>query len=117
MTATPSPWLVIALCAGVLVLVAAPRRMCACASKRDVTRLTVGQLATDAYVRWLANHPDTHCPRTLADLRVYANATDPASALDPWMTPLSFACRDKVVIISAGEDRELGTPDDIRSDR
>ena len=55
------------------------------------------------------------CPSALADLAAYAPVED-TSWKDVWTNQLSFSCQgDRLIVVSPGPDRQLGTDDDIRT--
>jgi hypothetical protein len=76
------------------------------ASAEATARDMVRHLGDAALLRW-----GDRCPGSLMDL---ADVRD-FSALDPWGNPYELRCGPPIVVISAGPDGELGTPDDIRS--
>ena len=104
------------------VIVAAPRtRTSFCGgSKADIARLTVAQLAYEAFPQWSAEHPKARCPANLEALLPWTNATE---VIDPWGRDYRFFCVVQpgrsayIVAWSAGQDRHHGTDDDIRSDQ
>jgi hypothetical protein len=105
-----APMLLLGLAA--LGFVIGPRRgpFCSFETKVDAARLTVHEYADAAYPAWRAEHPGRTCPLLLADLGRYM---DKPEGWDPW----GRGNGDRVVVVSAGEDRQPGTADDIRSDR
>ena len=57
------------------------------------------------------------CPRTKEPL-IDGGYLDARNFTDPWGTAISFRCAvDGEKVVSAGPDQELGTADDITSDR
>jgi hypothetical protein len=76
----------------------------------------------EAYVVWATAHPDRECPASLAELEPYM-AT--GATRDPWGNPYFWSCGRNMVpagvyglwVVSAGEDGQFGTADDVRSDR
>jgi hypothetical protein len=104
---------VVGLVAGFVVPPMMPRH--GCMAHDQVARLTVDMLAFERYPQWLLDHPARVCPTSLLEL---APERDWRDFVDPWGTPLKFACRaGSFVVRSAGEDARFGTADDIRSDR
>lgn len=60
---------------------------------------------------WLADHGT--CP-SMVELREAGEVNESGRASDPWDTPWSIECEaSRVIVISAGPDRQLGTEDDI----
>ena len=110
--------LIIAVIAGLLVgpLVLASRyaRPC-CPSKVGIAKLAVGQLAHDHYPRWALAHEGSGCP-TLLDVAQHAGKTE-EDLRDPWGRTYELTCSAsmQVEIRSSGEDRAMGTVDDITS--
>jgi hypothetical protein len=105
------------------VIVAAPHprtSFCGGGSKADVARLTVAQLAYEAFPQWSAQHPRRRCPANIEALLPWTNAHE---AIDPWGRDYRFYCVFQpgkpvhIVVWSAGQDRHHGSADDIRSDR
>lgn len=79
--------------------------------KSAYTGATVIKSAADQYQQ-LGSGGDT-CP-TLQML-VNAKQIDPNKTEDPWGVPYKIKCEDgEIRVISAGNDRKEGTPDDIR---
>ena len=87
-------------------------------SKLNTAHSTVKRFAFEAFPNWEVTHPDRDCPARLDELNEYVNSTD---IRDPWGNDYRFTCGPrgktaKLVVLSAGEDGEWGTHDDIRSD-
>ncbi len=88
-------------------------------SKQQVAKMVVQRYAYEAYAEWSAAHPDELCPRRLADLNEYMNNKD---TRDPWGANYLMFCGRMpalsirgIAVLSAGEDGQFGTPDDVRS--
>jgi general secretion pathway protein G len=88
-------------------------------AKVKTTNMKLKMCAYQAYPSWTASHPDSDCPASLADLTPYLNNED---LNDAWGTPLTMVCGAKAPaqargfgVISAGEDHQPGTPDDLHS--
>ena len=118
-----STWSIVAptMIAWIAAVMFAPRPMrCCCGeSKADVARATGEKFAFEAYPSWALAHPERACPDGLEDLNEYMNNRD---IRDPWGHDFVMRCgRDLpagargIAILSAGEDGELGTCDDIES--
>jgi len=85
----------------------------------DVARLTVKQLAHEAYPMWSSKHPDAACPATIADLEPFMQSP---GTQDPWGHPYKIYCGQNlpagakiIAIVSVGPDGVEGTADDIKS--
>ena len=88
-------------------------------SKSQTTRLKLKMYAFQAFPSWSAAHPEKQCPDKLADLDPYMNSED---TNDAWGTPITMLCgaglppgAHGMAVVSAGEDRTAGTPDDLHS--
>ncbi len=96
----------------------AGRMRCCGETKQQIARSTIYKYAFEAYPSWSAANPTHTCPAKLEVLNEWMNHKD---IRDPWGTDYRFRCRSltgvTITVISAGEDQELGTADDIRSDR
>src|SRR5262245_52523887 len=57
----------------------------------------------------------SECP-TIQEL-VNSKKLDPKKITDPWNSPYKVQCQDgEIHVVSPGNDRKEGTPDDIRDD-
>jgi hypothetical protein len=91
-------------------------------SKADIAQLTAKRLAYEAFPSWAAAHPDRSCPISLEELGEYM---DHGELRDAWGRNYYFACGPLMLprtavgiwVLSAGEDGQFGTADDVRSDR
>ena len=113
--------IVLAILALVMGLVVGPRVMKMFGeSKVDIARLTVTKFANEAFPQWSRSHPDKGCPEKIEDLSEYMDKKD---TKDPWGTEYKMLCppnlppgvRTGIAIISSGEDKKEGTPDDLKS--
>jgi prepilin-type N-terminal cleavage/methylation domain-containing protein len=89
--------------------------------KEDIARMTVKQLASEAYPRWSARATGKQCPSSLSELTEYSNN---ATTKDQWGTEMQMICRDSlpasaqkngIGIVSAGPNGKMGDNDDIKS--
>jgi hypothetical protein len=83
------------------------------------TQMKLHLLAFQAYPGWQAAHPSADCPASLGELAPFMNNGD---LDDAWGTPLTMVCGSAAPpaakglgVISAGEDRQPGTADDLHS--
>jgi len=88
-------------------------------SKTDIAKATVKKYALEAYPTWVADHPDLECPDSLFVLNEYMNNKD---IKDPWGGSYKMICGGNlpagvkgIAVMSAGEDGQFGTVDDIKS--
>jgi general secretion pathway protein G len=88
-------------------------------SKVKTTRIKLKMIAYQAHTAWSASHPGKECPDRLAELAPYMNSED---LTDSWGTPIKMVCGASApadsrgfAVLSAGEDHQVGTPDDLRS--
>ncbi len=81
-------------------------------AKMTEARYVVKRYALEAFPAWVVEHPDTACPRLLAELNPYAGRGD---TVDPWGLPYQHFCPTSTTfrVMSAGPDRIHGTYDDI----
>ena len=109
------PWVFVGALVGCAVLVSELPRPSSCPSKTERARLEVRRFAFEAAPRWTLENPDRVCP-TLSDLRAHV----PGTGRDPWGGWYWITCDTpdlRIIVGSAGEDGQLDTDDDIRSDR
>jgi general secretion pathway protein G len=109
---------------GILVAVIVPRVIGALSkSKNDLMKIQVDKIAYEDYPRWAASSTDKSCPDNLAEVLTFVGKTDD-DAKDTWGTPFKFFCgkanlppgvKDGIAVMSLGEDKTEGTPDDIKS--
>jgi hypothetical protein len=89
-------------------------------SKVDVTKVTVQKFANEAFPQWARSHEGKGCPDKIEELSEYMDKKD---TKDPWGGDYKMLCppnlpagvRTGIAIMSAGEDKKEGTPDDIKS--
>jgi general secretion pathway protein G len=88
-------------------------------AKIDNTNMKLRLMAYQAYTGWAAAHPSTECPASLTELAPFMNNED---LNDSWGVPLIMACGRNAPpaargfgVSSAGEDHQVGTPDDLHS--
>lgn len=89
-------------------------------AKGDTAKAIAKQLAYDAYTQWDANNPGKGCPQSLEELLKYTNKND---IKDPWGSEYIMYCGDNLPpgvkggfgVLSKGDDKQLGTEDDIKS--
>jgi len=85
-------------------------------SKERAARNMVRVVAGEGYARWSMNNPGKRCPDSAFELAKYL---DDREMRDPWGTSYVMQCGDASTygmrVVSAGQDGEFGTPDDIRS--
>ena|ERR1700761_7001993 len=80
----------------------------------EKTAKTSARTVRTAVKLWWAEHGSSACP-TYAELVSDRQLDRDNSANDPWGQPWQIECaNDDVTIISSGQDRTLGTADDIR---
>jgi hypothetical protein len=98
---------------------ARPPMRCFCQSETDLNKIMVKKYADEAYPQWSMLHRAKTCPDSIDEL---AAEEDQREAVDEWGNPLTMLCGDQrppgvhgVGIVSAGEDGELGTADDVKS--
>lgn len=115
--------IVLAIMALVMGLVVGPRvyRMFS-SSRGDTTKIKVEKLANEAFPEWASRNPTKQCPSSLAELGSLMNSED---LNDAWGNPLKMFCGSTlpagvpkgtgVAVMSAGEDGNEGTEDDICS--
>lgn len=113
--------IVLAILALVMGLIVGPRVMKMFGeSKVDIAKLTVQKFANEAFPQWARSHPDKGCPEKIEELSEYMDKKD---TKDPWGTEYTLLCppnlppgvRTGIAIQSAGEDKKMGTSDDIKS--
>jgi hypothetical protein len=83
----------------------------------DLATLLVRAYVEEAYPKWLADNKGKKCPAKIEELAKYFG-DDPGIPIlqDPWGHDLVMQCDDRgIVVLSVGEDGQLGTPDDVRS--
>lgn len=75
------------------------------------------QRYSDASPAWMREHPGKECPDTIDELNKYIGVTD---SLDSWGRPIKLRCGPTTppsaypfTVISAGEDGEFDTDDDV----
>jgi hypothetical protein len=85
-------------------------------SNHDTAKITAQILANEAWPQWQRSHG----PNAVPQMRELFAYMDSKSDLDPWGDSYVFGGwtpRGQIVVVSRGEDRVLGTTDDIRSDQ
>jgi prepilin-type N-terminal cleavage/methylation domain-containing protein len=90
-------------------------------AKVKETRIIVTDFASKAYTQWSLNSGET-CPQSLEELKKYTNVPE---TKDAWGRPLTMVCAGSgggelpegipFGVVSAGEDGQMGTADDIKS--
>jgi hypothetical protein len=83
-------------------------------SKSDIASATVQKYVYEAYPEWRRDYPSTACP-TFRALNEYMNNKD---SIDPWGVPYQLLCdpaQRHIYVRSLGEDRTVGTADDLWS--
>lgn len=115
--------IVLAILALVMGLVVGPRVMKMFGeSKGEITKAKVKKYAFEAYSSWGAAHSDKQCPDKLGDLNEYMNDQSKDATKDAWGRELKFFCGPTLPpgvkgfgVMSAGEDGQENTADDIKS--
>jgi hypothetical protein len=79
--------------------------------------LLVRAYADEALPKWHADHPETWCPPSLAELATYfGDAAGVPVLVDPWGNKLQFVCNKGVFVVrSLGPDGVVDTDDDIEA--
>jgi general secretion pathway protein G len=116
--------IVIAILGLVMGLVVVPKVMGMFGeSKNKIAKLAVDKYAFEAYPQWSLSHTDKACPDTLLEVAQHVGKSE-EDTKDPWGTPYKIFCgagnlpasvKSGIAVMSFGEDRQEGTPDDIKS--
>lgn len=109
---------------GLLIAVVVPRVMGAKDSASiDLTKVRVDKIANEYYPRWAAQNNDKTCPDNLLEVMTSVQGTED-DIKDAWGTQLKMFCgagqlpagvKNGIAVLSFGEDKTEGTPDDIKS--
>ncbi len=93
------------------------------ASKANLAKLAVDKWALELGARWAMTNPATECPDSLLAV-AESLGLEREDTIDPWGTPYKLLCgaghlppgvRAGFAVLSAGQDRQEGTADDINS--
>ena len=116
--------IVIAILGLVMGLVVVPKVMSMFGqSKVKIAKLAVDEYALKDYPQWALSHQDRGCPDSLLDVLQHIGKSE-EDLKDPWGTPYKMACgagtlpagvKTGIAVMSFGEDKTEGTPDDIKS--
>jgi general secretion pathway protein G len=117
--------IVLAILALVIGLVLVPKVYERLSESREETqRILVKKYAHEGFIEWVrkpANQAKGGCPASLQEIADILGRKD---TNDNWGTPLSFYCGSNLppgaqsagfAVQSAGPDRQMNTPDDIKS--
>jgi prepilin-type N-terminal cleavage/methylation domain-containing protein len=88
-------------------------------SKVKTAHIIAKKFANEGYPQWAANNPTKSCPDNLQALSKYVDN----DGKDPWGQDYIMLCGDTAQegipggfgVMSNGEDKKPGTPDDIKS--
>ena len=88
-------------------------------TRSERASMAVKMFAYEGYPQWAMAHPDKQCPASIDELTEYTNER---TTLDPWGRAYVLQCGASapagthgVLVMSGGEDGQVGTADDVTS--